>query len=265
MSVVRILFVSDIMAKAGMEAVRRLLPRVIADKKADFVIANGENTAGGIGITPDLAEDLFSEGVDVITTGNHVWRQREIRPYIEKETRLLRPANYMEGQPGQGWGVYKTATGVEVGVVNLAGQVFMDAVPSDNPFHVALNSLKKLGDSKIRIVDFHAEVTSEKRAMGFHLDGQVTAVIGTHTHIQTADEQILPEGCAYITDAGMTGPHHSVIGMRKDIVLSRFRTGLPQAFKPAKKGIRLQGVFVEAQPETGYAKSIERVDLQLDQ
>ena len=255
----RLLLVGDVMGKAGLTAVRRALPRLIADRAVDFTIVNGENVAGGVGITPPLAAELFAAGADAITTGNHVWRQREIRPYIEKEPRLLRPANFVEGQPGSGFGTYETAAGVPVAVVNLVGQVFMD--PADNPFHAADRLLARRPKAALVVVDFHAEVTSEKRAMGLHLDGRVTAVIGTHTHVQTADEQILPGGTAFITDVGMTGPHDSVIGMRKDLVLSRFVTGLPESFKPATSGVLLQAVLVEADAATGKAARIERISL----
>jgi metallophosphoesterase (TIGR00282 family) len=255
----RLLLVGDVMGKAGLLAVRRALPRAIADRSVDFTIVNGENVAGGVGITPPLAADLFAAGADVITTGNHVWRQREIRPYIEKEPRLLRPLNFAEGQPGNGFGVFETAAGVPVAVLNLVGQVFMD--PADSPFSAADRAVPKMGKAKLIVVDFHAEVTSEKRAMGLHLDGRVTAVIGTHTHVQTADEQVLPGGTAFITDVGMTGPHDSVIGMRKDLVLSRFVTGLPESFKPATTGVQFQAVLVVADAASGRASRIERINL----
>ena len=259
MTNVRILALGDVAAKTGMRLVRRHLPRLIAERAVDFAVVNGENAAGGVGITPELADEIFAQGAHVITTGNHVWRQREIRGYIDREHRLLRPLNYTPGQPGVGFGTFETAAGVRVAVVNLVGQVFMD--PADNPFAAADRILPELGGAAIRLVDMHAEVTSEKRAMGLHLDGRVTAVVGTHTHVQTADEQILPSGTAYITDLGMTGPHDSVIGMRKDLVLERFVTGLPTSFKPGKSGGRLQGVLVDADAETGSAVAIERVDI----
>src|SRR5512137_1614469 len=186
MADVRLLLVGDVMGKAGLLAARRLLPRVVAERSVDFTVVNGENVAGGVGITPDLAADLFAAGADVITTGNHVWRQREIRPYIEKEPRLLRPLNFAEGQPGNGFGIFETAAGVPVAVLNLVGQVFMD--PADSPFAAADRALARRGKAALLFVDFHAEVTSEKRALGLHLDGRVSAVVGTHTHVQTADE-----------------------------------------------------------------------------
>lgn len=244
-----------------MHAVKQLVNRVVADHQVDFIIANGENSAGGVGITPELARELFNLGVHCITTGNHVWRHREIRDYIEREPRLLRPHNYMDSQPGKGFGLYETPGGVKVGVINLVGRVYMD--PAENPFITADAVLPSIKSASIRIVDFHAEATSEKRAMGFYLDGRVTAVVGTHTHIQTADDQILEEGTAYISDIGMTGPHDSIIGMRKELVLERFVTGMPQPFKLAKGGARLQGVIIQADRNTGLASSIERIDIPL--
>jgi 2',3'-cyclic-nucleotide 2'-phosphodiesterase len=259
MSSIRILLVGDVMAKTGVLELRRRLPGLIAEHRVDFAVVNGENAAGGRGITPELTREILELGAHVVTTGNHVWRQREIRPYISSEPRLLRPHNYTEGQPGAGLGSYETAAGVRVGVINLAGQVFMDQ--ADNPFKAADRALEALAGIKLIVVDMHAEVTSEKRAMGFHLDGRVTAVLGTHTHVQTADEQLLEGGTAYITDVGMTGPHDSVIGMRKELVVGRFETGLPASFKPAKGGARLQGALVEADPASGRALAVERVDL----
>lgn len=250
--------IGDIFAKAGRFAVRRTLPKLIANESIDFVVANGENIAGGIGITPELAKDLFDFGVDVITSGNHIWRQREIRAYIEKNNRLLRPYNYIKSQPGNGFGIFETPAGVKVAVINLAGQIFMDVHP-DNPFTAADEAVKLTKDADIRVVDFHAEATSEKIAMGYYLDGRVSAVVGTHTHVQTSDDQILENGTAYMTDAGMTGPHNSVIGMRKDIVVSRFATGMPESFKPAKNDPRFQGVIIDF--EGSKAVSIKRVDI----
>jgi hypothetical protein len=259
MGEVRLLLVGDVVGKPGVLAVRRALPRAVADRAVDLTIVNGENAAGGVGITPQLAADLFAAGADVITTGNHVWRQRELRPYIDKEPRLLRPANYAEVQPGRGFGVFETAAGVPVAVLNLVGQVFMD--PADSPFAAADRILGSLGRAKLVVVDFHAEVTSEKRAMGFHLDGRATAVIGTHTHVQTADEQILAGGTAFLTDVGMTGPHDSVIGMRKELVLPRFVTGLPESFKPATGGVLFQAALITADEKTGRASAIERISV----
>lgn len=259
MSTLRILMIGDVMAKTGRFAVRRALPGVIANLEIDFVVANGENIAGGIGITPELADDLADLGVDVITSGNHIWRQREIRHYIEKTPTLLRPYNFAKGQPGNGFGIYETAAGTKIGVINLAGQVFMDINP-DSPFAAADEILKKMANVKIILVDFHAEATSEKRALGFYLDGRVSGVIGTHTHVQTADEQILEGGTGFLTDVGMTGPHDSIIGMKKELVLGKFVTGLPESFKPAKNGPRFQAVVLEVDSSTGKTVRIERIN-----
>jgi hypothetical protein len=257
-----ILIIGDIAGKPGMRALRQLFPRIVAERKIDFVVANGENVAGGMGITKDLSDDLFKLEIDCITTGNHIWRQFEIKAHIENEPRLLRPLNFPSSQPGRGLGVFETAAGIKIGVINLAGRVFMD--PADNPFTAADSALDELKTAKIVLVDFHAEATSEKRAMGVFLAGRVTAVVGTHTHIQTADEQIIDNQTAYITDIGMTGPHDSIIGMRKDIILDRFVNGLPHAFKLAKKGVRLQAVLIKVDPATGHALHIERIDAPLD-
>ena len=262
MPLLKILMIGDVMAKTGKFAVRKVLPGLIAKKELDFVVANGENIAGGIGITPELAKDLFDYGVNVITSGNHIWRQREIRPYIEKTPELLRPHNFMKQQPGRGFGVFETAAGVKIGVVNLAGQVYMDVNP-DSPFAAADEILKELGDVKTILVDFHAEATSEKRALGYYLNGRVSAVLGTHTHVQTADAQILDKGTAFLTDVGMTGPHDSIIGMQKELIVGRFVTGLPESFKPAKGGPRFQGVYLEVDGDTGKATHIERIDREL--
>jgi metallophosphoesterase (TIGR00282 family) len=261
MSELNILLIGDIAGKPGMNAVRKLLPKFVADNELDFVIANGENAARGVGITPDLADELIDLGVDCITTGNHIWRHREIRSYIGREPRLIRPLNFSGKQPGAGFGIFETAAGIEVGVVNLAGRVYMD--PSDNPFDAAEEALDALREVRLRIFDIHAEATSEKRAMGFYLAGRAAAVIGTHTHVQTADEQILEGGTAYLTDVGMTGPHDSIIGMRKDLITERFVTGLPSPFKLAKQGARFQAVIVRASNDTGKASAIERVDIPL--
>ncbi|MBN2343285.1 MAG: TIGR00282 family metallophosphoesterase [Deltaproteobacteria bacterium] len=259
MSTLTILMIGDIVAKTGRFAVRKALPGIIGRREVDFVVANGENIAGGIGITPELADDLFDYGVDVITSGNHIWRQREIRPYIEKNNRLLRPHNFTQGQPGRGFGVYETAAGIKVGVINLAGQVYMDINP-ENPFTAVDQILKQMSGVKVILVDLHAEATSEKRAMGYYLDGRVSAVVGTHTHVQTADEQILPGGTGFLTDVGMTGPHDSIIGMQKELVVGKFVTGMPESFKPAKNGPRFQAVLLEVDTATGKSTHIERID-----
>ncbi len=251
--------IGDIAGKPGMRTVKQMLPRVVAEHEVDFIIANGENAARGIGIVPELADELLKIGIHCVTTGNHIWRHREIRDYIAGEPRLLRPHNFSPKQPGTGVGVFETPAGVKVGVANLAGRVYMD--PADNPFAGADDALKAMSNAHCKIVDFHAEATSEKRAMGFYLAGRVTAVMGTHTHIQTSDEQVLEGGTAYLTDIGMTGPHDSIIGMRKDLILDRFVTGMPHSFKLAKQGCRFQAVIIEADVKTGQAASVRRLDI----
>ena len=235
------------------------LPDLVTTRALDLVIANGENAASGFGITPRLVQELLALGIDVLTGGNHIWDRKEILEYFPQEPRLLRPANY-PGGPGQGSYVGRTKSGVEYAVMNLQGRVFM--AQTDCPFRAADRELEKLPAScKIRIVDMHAEATSEKQAMGWYLDGRVTAVIGTHTHIPTADERVLPNGTAYITDVGMTGPHDSVIGITKETVLQRFLTQIPSRFDAAEKDPRLSAVLVRAEPESGRALAIERLQL----
>ena len=239
-----------------------LLPKLMGEG-VDFIIANGENASGGMGITPPHAEMLFDMGVNCITSGNHIWRKKEVIPFLEGEPRLLRPANYPPGAPGRGSGIYTIANGTKVGVLNLEGQVFMRALES--PFKTAeeyISSLRR--ETKVIIVDFHAEATSEKMALGWFLDGEVSAVLGTHTHVQTADERVLPEGTAYITDVGMTGPSNSVIGIKKEIALERFLTMLPNKFEPASGRMELQGAIVEVDERTGLSTEIRRVKLGLD-
>jgi metallophosphoesterase (TIGR00282 family) len=239
---------------------QQLLP-LVQQHNVDLVIANGENSAGGFGITPRIAEELFHVGVHVITLGNHTWDKKEIIDFLPKEARLLRPANYPEGTPGAGQIVVTTATGERIGVLHLVGRVFM--APLDCPFRRAKNELELLkAHTKVRVVDFHAEATSEKMAMGWYLDGEVSAVVGTHTHVQTADEQILPRGTAYITDAGMTGPINSVIGMNREIVIERFITQIPKRLEPAAGPGQLSGVIVEVNQQTGRALSIRRILIQ---
>lgn len=256
-----VLMIGDVAGKPGLQALKTVLPRLVADRRIDFVVANGENAAGGLGITPELARDMLKLGIDCITTGNHVWRQREIIDYIRREPRLLRPFNFPASQPGKGFGIFETPAGVRVGVVNLEGRVFMD--PADSPFAAADAAMEALAGTDVVLVDFHAEATSEKRAMGFHLDGRAAAVVGTHTHVQTADEQILAGGTAYLTDVGMTGPHDSVIGMRRDIVMDRFVSGMPHSFKIARHGVRFQAVHIRCDLATRRAIAIERIDLPL--
>jgi 2',3'-cyclic-nucleotide 2'-phosphodiesterase len=259
----RILFIGDIFGKPGRTIVQDRLAGLVKEHVIDLVIANGENSAAGFGITPPLAEELFELGVDVITTGNHVWDKREIIDYFESADgnphsparRLLRPANYASGLPG--WGVYEgRKKDVPYAVINLQGRVFM--VANDDPFRVVDQLLKNI-QAKIVFVDIHAEATSEKISMGWYLDGRVTAVVGTHTHIPTADERVLPGGTAHITDVGMTGPYDSVIGVKKELVIARFLNNMPARFEAATGDVRLCGVVVDCDNLTGHAHSIERV------
>jgi len=260
----RILFIADIVGRPGRDLIRKGLGRLIDRVNADLVIANVENAAAGYGITREIGETLLGYGVDVMTTGNHVWDRREALDYIGTEPRLLRPANYPAGAPGNGSYLARTAQGRPVGVVNVMGRVFMASL--DDPFVAVTREVKELRKrTRVVLVDVHAEATSEKLAMGWHLDGTVTAVIGTHTHVQTADEQILTGGTAYLTDAGMTGPHDSIIGMEKAAVLDKFRTGLPVRLETASGNPRLNGVVITAEESTGRALAIERLNLSLEQ
>lgn len=256
----RLLFIGDIVGKPGRELVRRGLAAIVSHHRIDLVIANVENAAAGFGVTPDIADDLLSHGIHVMTGGNHSWDKKEIIPYIAEQPRLLRPANYPEGAPGRGHYVARASNGVSVGVINVMGRVFMTAL--DDPFRVVLDHLRELAPQvQLLFVDFHAEATSEKIAMGWHLDGRVAAVVGTHTHVQTADERVLPRGTAYITDVGMTGPHDSVIGVERSAILQRFLTALPQRFDTATENPRLNGVIIDADETSGRARSIARLSL----
>jgi metallophosphoesterase (TIGR00282 family) len=256
----RILFVGDIFGKPGREIARRAIPALVERESLDLVIANVENAAAGFGITGDLAEAILGYGVDVMTTGNHVWDKKEVLEYFPRQPKLLRPANFPAGAPGRGSWIGRTKTGEPVAVLNLMGRIFM--TPLDDPFAHALRGVEQLrAKTRVIFVDFHAEATSEKVAMGWHLDGRVTAVSGTHTHVQTADDRILPKGTAYITDAGMTGPHDSIIGVTVDAALARFVTGMPSKFESASGGARLNAIIVSADPATGKATSIERLNL----
>jgi metallophosphoesterase (TIGR00282 family) len=258
--VTRLLFIGDIVGRPGRELVRRGLPALVAHHSIDLVIANVENAAAGFGITPEVADDLFSHGVQVMTGGNHSWDKKEILPYIPEHPRLLRPANLPAGAPGRGSVVVRTSRNTPVAVVNIMGRVFMTAI--DDPFRVVLAEVASVSpEAKVIFVDFHAEATSEKVAMGWYLDGRVTAVVGTHTHVQTADERVLPQGTAFITDVGMTGPHDSVIGVERSAVIQRFLTGLPQRFETATENPRLHGVVITADETTGRATAVERVSL----
>jgi metallophosphoesterase (TIGR00282 family) len=255
---VNILFIGDIVGRPGREMVRKGLKTIVEQHDVDFVIANAENSAAGFGVTKDIGDSLLEYGVDVMTSGNHIWAKKEVFDYIAAEPRLLRPANYPAGVPGKGSYVAKTGDGRSVGVINVMGRVFMQSI--DDPFAVVLREIESIrGQAKVIFVDFHGEATSEKQAMGWHLDGKVTAVVGTHTHVQTADERILPNGTAYMTDAGMTGPHDSVIGMEREPSLARFLNGMPSRYEPATGNPRLNGVVVQADDKTGKATGIIRV------
>jgi metallophosphoesterase (TIGR00282 family) len=253
-----ILFIGDIVGRPGRELIRKGLRGLIERYDADLVIANAENSANGFGVTKEIGDTLLEWGVDVMTSGNHIWDKKEAVDYIATEPRLLRPANYPAGVPGRGSYVAQTGDGRAVGVINAMGRVFMLSI--DDPFQVVLKEIEAIRHrTKVIIVDFHAEATSEKVAMGWHLDGKVTAVFGTHTHVQTADERILPNGTAYLTDAGMTGPHDSIIGMEREPSLARFLNGMPARFEPATGNPRLNGVVVEADDKTGRAQRVTRI------
>ena len=296
----RVLFLGDVVGKAGRLAVKQFLPELREEYAPDVVLANGENIAGGIGMTSETLDELFSSGVDLVTSGNHVWRHREIFSRLERDGRIVRPANYPPGVPGRGWIVHVLADGRKLAVLNLLGTVFMDPLPC--PFRTALRWLEgapalsegagegadgvssalsgdrgadltsdlfhedsvsgcgqELQDVRVRLVDFHAETTGEKKTLGWVLDGRVSAVFGTHTHVQTADAQILPRGTAYISDAGMCGVEQSSLGMDFEPVLARFLTRMPQPFKPARGPVSLNGVYVDVDDETGLAREIRAV------
>lgn len=258
----KILFIGDIVGKPGRQIVAELLPKIKDEFQLDFVVANAENAAGGSGITSPVADELFKCGIDLLTSGDHIWKKKEILEIIDKTRRILRPANYPEGAPGVGSCTLESRSGVTVGVINLVGRVFMQ--PVECPFQTAKREIEKLKkETPLILVDIHAEATSEKMALGYFLDGLVSAVIGTHTHIQTADEKILPRGTAYITDLGMTGPYNSVIGQRIDQIIQRFLTGMPTRFEVATEDIQLHGVVLDVDSKTGRANSIERIQRKL--
>ena len=253
-----ILFIGDIVGRPGRELIRKGLRSLIELHGVDLTVANAENAAAGFGITKDIGDALLEWGVDVMTSGNHIWDKREVMGYIPNEPRLLRPANYPAGVPGRGSYVAQTGDGRAVGVINVMGRVFMTSI--DDPFAVVLSEIDALRHkTRVIVVDFHAEATSEKIAMGWHLDGKVTLVVGTHTHVQTADERILPNGTAYLTDAGMTGPHDGIIGMEREPSLARFLNGMPSKFEPASANPRLNGILVGADVKTGRAVSVTRL------
>jgi len=259
----RILFIGDIIGRVGRRAIGNFLPKIIDKEQIGFVIANGENLAGGIGITPDTAKELFKMGVDVITTGNHVWKKKEIIPYLKEEERILRPINYPELAPGRGFGIYNKED-KKVGVINAEGRIFMNSL--DCPFRTTLDAVEEIKRStSIIIVDFHAEATSEKEALGWFLDGKISALIGTHTHVQTNDDRILPGGTGYITDAGMTGPVDSVIGINKDIAIKRFLSQMPYKFEVAKGEVELNGVIIDVEDISGKCINISKIKVKTSQ
>ncbi|MBI5847678.1 MAG: TIGR00282 family metallophosphoesterase [Nitrospirae bacterium] len=256
----KVLFIGDIVGKVGRQTVSACLPGLVDKHGIDLVIANGENVAAGFGLTESLVKDLFRMGVHVITTGNHVWDKKDFVGYISKENRVIRPANFAPGVPGYGSVVYSLSDGTKVGVLNLSGRIFM--TPLDCPFRTAQTEIETLQkDTKIIIVDLHAEATSEKVAFGYFVDGKVSAVIGTHTHVQTADEKILSNGTAYITDVGMTGPAYSVIGIDVDQIIRRFLTGMPDRFETAQGPGILSAVVIDIDKDSGKATGIQRVML----
>lgn len=257
----KILIIGDIVGEPGRNMIREFIPSLKKEKEVDFIIANGENSAGGSGITSKITQELLAYGVDVITTGDHIWKRKEVLQIIDQEAGLLRPANYPEGVPGKGSVVITTINNIKIGVINLIGRVFMK--PLECPFRIAEQLVEKISKStKNIIVDLHAEATSEKIALGYFLDGKVSAVIGTHTHVQTADEKILPKGTAYITDIGMTGSANSVLGREVEPVIKRFLTGLPVHFDIAEENPILSGVILEINPKTGQAIKIQRIAYQ---
>ncbi len=259
----RLLFIADVVGRPGRKAVAELVPRLRKEKRIDIVVANGENSAGGSGITPKTAAELFAAGVDVITCGDHLWDQKEVTELLNNEPRFLRPLNYPHGTPGQGSTMLEADGKPPVAVLNLQGRTFMP--PLENPFLSALAEVERLQQrTRIIFIDFHAEATSEKVALARMLDGRVTAVIGTHTHVQTADEQILPGGTAFLCDGGFTGPHDSVIGREVDPIVKRFLTSMPQRFEVARNRVLLQGALVDIDPQTGKASAITRVSEALE-
>jgi len=258
-----ILFVGDVVGEPGRRAVSKLLPEARAQYKADFCVVNGENAAGGAGITPKTFAELRAAGADVVTTGDHVWDNKEVMAMMGNEPRLLRAANYPSRAAGLGSVVVESTTGLKIAVLNLMGRTFMKNL--DCPFHVAEQEVARLRqETSVIFVDMHAETTSEKIAIARFLDGQVSAVIGTHTHVQTADEQIFPQGTAFLCDAGMTGPHESVLGREIQPVIQRFITQMPQKFEVAQRDIRLNGAVAQIDYETGHAVSIQRISIRLD-
>ncbi len=260
----RILFIGDIVGKPGRELIRRGVGPLVEHHQIDLVVANAENAAAGSGITREIGDQILAWGVDVMTSGNHIWSKREAIDYIGAEPRLLRPANFPAGAPGNGSYLARSSDGRTAGIINVMGRVFMQQL--DDPFAIVMREIDALRSrAKVILVDFHAEATSEKAAMGWYLDGKVTAVVGTHTHVQTADERILPGGTAYLTDVGMTGPHDSIIGVEIEPAIKRFLTGLPSRFEPAIANPRLNAVVIDADEKTGHAVDIERLSYSLNE
>jgi len=255
---VKILFIGDIVGRAGRQMLARNLDRLVDRHAVDFIIVNGENAAGGFGLTDEIVREFRKLGVDVITSGNHIWDKREFMPSLDRHEDVLRPGNYPPGSPGRGMGIYASNVGTKIAVINLEGRVFMNAL--DCPFRAADEYIGQLPeDVAVIFVDFHAEASSEKMAFANYLDGRVSAVVGTHTHVPTADERVLPGGTAYQTDAGMTGSRDSVIGVRKEIAIEKFVTQMPARFEVAKKDPVLCGVLIDVDEATGHARQIERV------
>ncbi len=260
----RVLFVGDVFGKPGRKILQEKLHSQIQETRADFCIANVENAAGGFGITPQIAGELLDTEIDLLTSGNHIWDKRAIIPYLSDQPRLLRPHNYPAGTPGTGLFLGHSRCGVLVGVISLQGRVFMPTL--DCPFRVGMKTIEEIRkETPIILIDFHAEATSEKQAFAWYVDGQVSAIVGTHTHVQTADERILPRGTAYITDLGMTGPHDSVIGSIPDLALDRFLHQIPVRLEPASNNLRLCGAVVDIDEQTGRANSIVRINIPLSQ
>ena len=263
MELIKVLVIGDIVGKPGREACSKIIPKLRDRHGIDLVVANGENVAAGSSITHDTAEELFSSGADVITTGDHIFRKKEGIALVQENPLVLRPLNYPKGTPGNGSVVVATKTGVKIGIINLMGRVFIQNL--DCPFQIAESAVKSMkSQAKIILIDLHAEATSEKVAMGWFLDGEVSAICGTHTHVQTSDETILPKGTAYITDIGMTGPFRSVIGRDIEQVLHRFQTQMPGPMEVASDDIRLSGALIEIDAGTGRAKSIQRIHERLN-
>lgn len=256
----KVLFIGDIVGKVGRITTKGLLPSVVYKYKIDMVIANAENAAGGFGLTEEVVLEIFNSGVHIITTGNHVWDKKEFATQILKEDRVLRPLNYPPGVPGYGSIFYTLTNSEKVAVINISGRVFMSNM--DCPFRICKEEVERLSTiTKVIIIDFHAEATSEKVAFGYFMDGKVSAIIGTHTHVQTADEKILPNGTAYITDVGMTGPDNSIIGIKKEQVIQRFLTNMPVRLEPAKGDGIFSAVVIEIDEQTGKSTALQRLQL----